>query len=103
MLVGRVPFLTVTEFIRAKIKAWSMYVLSIDHHIERCLTATRRRALERDAQDITFAMSRYWNRVDINQIPEQEMNDFASRFPAVAPSWQDLKRKYGVCVSLNSL
>ncbi|KAI0703216.1 hypothetical protein C8Q76DRAFT_223108 [Earliella scabrosa] len=78
MLVGRVPFLTVTEFIRAKIKAWSI------------------RALERDAQDITFAMSRYWNRVDINRIPEQEMNDFASRFPAVAPSWQDLKRKYGV-------
>ncbi len=26
MMVGRVPFLTITEFIRAKLKAWSMYV-----------------------------------------------------------------------------
>ncbi|KAI0747150.1 hypothetical protein C8Q80DRAFT_1220308 [Daedaleopsis nitida] len=81
MVVGRVPFLTVTEFIRAKIKAWSI------------------RALERDAQDIVYAMSHYWNRVDLNRIPEQEMNDFASRFPAVAPSWEDLKRKYGMYVS----
>ena len=24
MAVGRVPFLTITEFIRAKLKAWSM-------------------------------------------------------------------------------
>ncbi len=67
---------------------------------ERKLTPTllRRRALDRDAQDITFAMSRYWNRVDLNRIPEQEMCDFAARFPAVAPSWQELRRKYGMCV-----
>ena len=26
MMVGRIPFLTITEFIRAKIKAWSMCV-----------------------------------------------------------------------------
>ncbi|TBU38147.1 hypothetical protein BD309DRAFT_874994 [Dichomitus squalens] len=80
MIVGRVPFLTITEFIRAKIKAWSI------------------RGSERDAQEITFAMSRYWNRVDLNRIPEQEMNEFASRFPAVAPSWHELKRKYGMYV-----
>ncbi|RDX46182.1 hypothetical protein OH76DRAFT_1407301 [Lentinus brumalis] len=78
MAVGRVPFLTITEFIRAKLKAWSI------------------RALDRDAQDITFAMSRYWNRVDLNRIPEQEMCDFAARFPAVAPSWQELRREYGM-------
>ena len=45
-------------------------------------------------------MSRYWNRVDLNRIPEQEMNDFASRFPAVAQAWQELKRKCGMCVSI---
>ena len=28
MTMNRVPFLTVTEFIRAKVKAWSMWVLS---------------------------------------------------------------------------
>ena len=47
-------------------------------------------------------MSRYWNRVDLNRIPEQEMNDFASRFPAVAQAWQELKRKYGMCVFVSS-
>ena len=43
-----------------------------------------------------YAMTRYWGRVDLNRIPEQEMNDFARRFPAVALSWQELKRKYGM-------
>ncbi|KAH9930506.1 uncharacterized protein BXZ73DRAFT_90311 [Epithele typhae] len=78
--LGGVPFLTVTEFIRAKIKAWSI------------------RGLERDAQDIVFALSRHWNRVDLNRIPEQEMNEFAKRFPAAGTPWQELKRKYGMCV-----
>lgn len=41
-------------------------------------------------------MTRYWTRVDLNRIPEQEMNDFVTRFPAVSPSWQELKRKYGM-------
>ena len=45
-------------------------------------------------------MTRYWNRVDLNRSPEQEMIEFASRFPAVGPAWQELKRKYGMCVTL---
>ena len=55
-----------------------------------------RRGLDSDAQDIIYAMSRHWNRVDLNRIPEQEMNDLARRFPAVAPPWQELRRKYGM-------
>ncbi|KAI0674640.1 hypothetical protein C8Q78DRAFT_608367 [Trametes maxima] len=78
MVVGNVPFLTITEFLRAKVKAWSL------------------RGRDQDARDIVYAMTRYWSRVDLNRIPEQEMNDFASRVPAVAPSWQELKRKYGM-------
>ncbi|KAI0360343.1 hypothetical protein OH77DRAFT_1392358 [Trametes cingulata] len=78
MTVGTVPFLTITEFVRAKVKAWTL------------------RGREQDARDIVYAMTRYWNRVDLNRVPEQEMNDFAARFPAVAPSWQQLKRKYGM-------
>ncbi|KAI0634726.1 hypothetical protein C8Q77DRAFT_1055067 [Trametes polyzona] len=78
MVVGAVPFLTITEFVRAKVKAWAL------------------RGREPDARDIVYAMTRYWNRVDLNRIPEQEMNDFAARFPAVAPSWLELKRKYGM-------
>ncbi|KAI0777340.1 hypothetical protein BD413DRAFT_467972 [Trametes elegans] len=78
MTLGSVPFLTITEFIRAKVKAWSL------------------RGLDQDARDIVYAMTRYWNKVDLNRIPEQEMNDFAARFPTVAPSWLELKRKYGM-------
>lgn len=63
---------------------------------ERGLTALDRRGREQDARDIVYAMTRYWTRVDLNRIPEQEMNDFVARFPAVSPSWQELKRKYGM-------
>ncbi|KAI0336620.1 hypothetical protein GY45DRAFT_1238024 [Cubamyces sp. BRFM 1775] len=80
MTMGNVPFLTITEFIRAKVKAWSL------------------RGRDLDARDILYAMTRYWNRVDLNRIPEQEMNDFAKRYPAVSPSWKELRRKYGMWV-----
>ncbi|CDO71151.1 hypothetical protein BN946_scf184845.g21 [Trametes cinnabarina] len=78
MTMGGVPFLTVTEFIRAKVKSWTLH------------------GRDQDARDILYAMTRYWNRVDLNRIPEQEMNDFAARYPAAAPSWKELKRKYGM-------
>ncbi|OBZ77608.1 hypothetical protein A0H81_02669 [Grifola frondosa] len=78
MVVGRVPFLTISEFIRAKLKAWTI------------------RGAEKDAQDISYALSHYWDRVDINRIPEQEMNDFAARHPSAAPAWIELKRKYHI-------
>lgn len=54
------------------------------------------RGLERDAQDIIYALSRYWNRVDINRIPDQDMNQFVTRYAAAAPAWVELKRKYGM-------
>ncbi|PCH44788.1 hypothetical protein WOLCODRAFT_27048 [Wolfiporia cocos MD-104 SS10] len=78
MPIGRVPFLTISEFIRAKLKAWA--IRGIDH----------------DARDITFALTRYWNRVDINRIPEQEMNEFVRQHRAAAPAWAQLQRKYGM-------
>lgn len=95
MAVGGVPFLTITEFVRAKVKAWALYVLRAIR-CGRGLTALGRRGREQDARDIVYAMTRYWTRVDLNRIPEQEMNDFAGRFPAVAPSWKELRRKYGM-------
>ncbi|KAF9057175.1 hypothetical protein BJ165DRAFT_1335041 [Panaeolus papilionaceus] len=78
MKIQQVPFLTVTEFIRAKLKTWVIG------------------GSDRDSQDITFALIRYWNRVDINRITEQDMNVFVSRNPAAAPAWTSLRRKYGV-------
>ncbi|KAF8237384.1 hypothetical protein L208DRAFT_1356323 [Tricholoma matsutake] len=73
-----VPFLTVSEFIRAKLKSWII------------------RGLDSDAQDITYVLSHYWNRVDINRIPEQDMGLFIARNTAVAPAWTAVKRKYGM-------
>ncbi|KAH9943566.1 hypothetical protein B0H21DRAFT_748981 [Amylocystis lapponica] len=78
MMIGRVPFLTISEFIRAKLKAWAL------------------RGIENDAADIVFAISRYWDRVDINRIPEQEMNTFVRRYKGAASGWIELKRKYGM-------
>jgi hypothetical protein len=45
--------------------------------------------------DMIFALSRYWNRVDINRIPEGDMNNFVTRYAAAAPAWTAIKNKYG--------
>lgn len=52
------------------------------------------RRLEHDANDIVFTLSQYWDQVDINRIPEQEMPEFVARYPAVGPAWSELKKKY---------
>ncbi|PPQ74277.1 hypothetical protein CVT26_003901 [Gymnopilus dilepis] len=78
MKLQNVPFLTVSEFIRAKLNSWVI------------------RGSERDAQDISYVLIRYWNRVDINRITEQDMNLFVARNAAAAPAWASLRRKYGM-------
>lgn len=78
MKIQNVPFLTVSEFVRAKLKTWVI------------------RGSERDAQDIIYMLGRYWNRIDINRITELDMNLFVARNVAAAPSWAALKRKYGM-------
>lgn len=55
-----------------------------------------RRRLERDAQDVAYALSRYWDRVDINRIPDQDMSEFVRQYPTAAPAWRELRRKYGM-------
>ncbi|KAF9078430.1 hypothetical protein BDP27DRAFT_1206655 [Rhodocollybia butyracea] len=74
-----IPFLNFSEFIRAKLKV-SQY---------RCSGMSAR-----DAQDISLILSRYWNRIDINRIPEQDMNHFVARNNASQPWWSAIKRKY---------
>lgn len=76
MTIRQVPFLAYSEFIRAKLKAWTI------------------RAAEADARDIIFAINRYWNRVDINRIPEQDMVEFVRQHPTAASGWGELRRKY---------
>src|ERR1700722_17925789 len=62
MRIGDIPFLTVSEFIRAKMKAWVMCVV-LPHlnclcHSFLDIFSLRRRA-ERDAQDIIYVFTRY--------------------------------------------
>ncbi|KAF9450229.1 hypothetical protein P691DRAFT_810986 [Macrolepiota fuliginosa MF-IS2] len=73
-----IPFLNVSEFLRAKLKTWMI------------------RGAERDAHDIVYVLSRFWNRVDINRIPEQDMNHFVTRNHSAGSAWSALRRKYGM-------
>jgi hypothetical protein len=59
-------------------------------------SSTTSRGLERDAQDIVFIMCRYWNGIDINRIPEHDMDRFVEVVRAAAPGWAAIKRKYGM-------
>lgn len=52
------------------------------------------RRLDHDAQDIIYALTRYWDRVDINRIPEQDMRELVARYPAAKPPWKELVKKY---------
>ncbi|KAG1779385.1 hypothetical protein EV702DRAFT_97885 [Suillus placidus] len=78
MQLKGIPFLTLSEFVRAKLKAWTI------------------RGSDRDAQDIIYTLCRYWNRLDINRVPEQDMNHFVTAHRTAALSWAALKRKYGL-------
>ncbi|KAJ8087510.1 hypothetical protein PQX77_013136 [Marasmius sp. AFHP31] len=78
MRVQGVPFLTISEFVRAKLKSWMIA------------------GSERDARDIIYALSRHWNRVDINRVPENDMNLFVTRNKSALQGWSAIKRKYGV-------
>ncbi|KAF8893662.1 hypothetical protein CPB85DRAFT_1330700 [Mucidula mucida] len=76
MKIHGVPFLTVTEFIRAKLKVWAI---------------SRQ---DRDARDILYMMLRYWQRVDFNRISEHDMDQFVNRNADAAPAWFAIKKKY---------
>lgn len=53
-----------------------------------------RSGVERDAQDICFAVTNYWARVDFNRVPENDMVQFVLRYPSVAQAWEAIRRKY---------
>ena len=95
MFIRGIPFLNITEYSRAKLRAWVTYVPQIllrsTPHI---FFSSSSRANEQDAADLVFVMNRYWHRVNINRIPESDMDRFVTRYPAAAPSWQSLKDQY---------
>lgn len=78
MKIQSIPFLTISEFIRARLKTWMI------------------RQGERDAHEIAYILTRYWSKVDINRIPEQDMNQFVTRNPPAEPAWAAVQQKYGI-------
>jgi len=77
MAIRNVPFLSVTEFVRAKLKVW----------------VSRRDPY--DAHDIMFILISYWESIDINRIVEQDMDSFVQQFPDTKATWKAIKKRYG--------
>ncbi|KZV85431.1 hypothetical protein EXIGLDRAFT_623096 [Exidia glandulosa HHB12029] len=71
-----VPWLSVTEFVRAKLKEWVL------------------RAGAEDAHDIAFVLGQFHANIDINRIPEQDMARFVAAVPAAGPAWQAVRARY---------
>ena len=41
-------------------------------------------------------MCRYWGSIDVNRIPEHDMDRFVEVVGAAAPGWAAIKQKYGM-------
>jgi len=73
MYIRGIPFLNITEFSRAKLRSWM--VGQAPH----------------DAVDLVFVLTRFWHRININRIPDVDMDRFVQHYPATAQSWESLK------------
>ncbi|KAH7100097.1 hypothetical protein BKA62DRAFT_707599 [Auriculariales sp. MPI-PUGE-AT-0066] len=76
MTLHDVPWLTVTEFVRAKLKEWTV------------------RAAPEDAHDLAFALGQFHAHIDLNRIPEPDMTRFVSAVPTCAIAWQAVRARY---------
>ncbi|KAF8605650.1 hypothetical protein BDV93DRAFT_438584 [Ceratobasidium sp. AG-I] len=76
MAVQNLPFLSVTEFMRAKLRVWST------------------RSTDADAQDVLFILLRYWASIDLNRIPEPDMERLVAKYPNADGPWNAVKQRY---------
>ncbi|KAG9125429.1 hypothetical protein FRC07_007623 [Ceratobasidium sp. 392] len=76
MAVQGLPFLSVTEFMRAKLRVWAA------------------RNNDADAQDVLFILNRYWGSIDLNRIPEADMDRLVTVYPAAEAPWNAVKQRY---------
>lgn len=97
MLVRAVPFLNVTEFLRAKMKAWIrwLYACPPPRSVLTPPPRMQSRRSQDDAEHVVFVLTRFWAQVDINRIQEDDMDRFVAHLPAAAPAWKAIKRRYG--------
>ena len=54
----------------------------------------QRHGTEQDTQDIEWVLIHYWQSVNINRIPEYEMERFVAQHPQVAPAWTAIKERF---------
>lgn len=47
-----------------------------------------------DAADIMFCLTRYWNSIDLNRVPDVDMDRFVASYPQAAQAWSALKERY---------
>jgi hypothetical protein len=47
-----------------------------------------------DAQDVIFILNRYWASIDLNRIPEADMDRLAMAYPAAEAPWNAIKERY---------
>lgn len=78
MAISNVPFLSITEFLRVKLRVW----------------ASRRDPC--DAHDVMFILTQYWEAIDINRIVEPDMDLFVQQnnVPQVKTAWRAVKGRY---------
>ncbi|KAG9080042.1 hypothetical protein FS749_008154 [Ceratobasidium sp. UAMH 11750] len=76
MTVQHLPFLSVTEFMRAKLRHWADQ--NNDDH----------------AQDVVFILTRYWGSIDLNRIPEADMDRLVAQYSHAAEHWAAVKQRY---------
>ncbi|CAE6445258.1 unnamed protein product [Rhizoctonia solani] len=76
MALQNLPFLSVTEFMRAKVRVWAA------------------RNISEDAQDVLFILNRYWASIDLNRIPETEMDRLVMAYPEAEAPWNAVKERY---------
>jgi len=78
-VINRLPFLSISEFIRAKMNSWLAH------------------GSESDAADIIYVLSQFAQSVDINRIPESEMDRFVKLYPGEArQAWATIRSRYGL-------
>lgn len=49
---------------------------------------------EYDAQDIIWVLATYWKSVDINRIPEEDMENFVAANPSAQQAWNAIKQRF---------
>lgn len=55
---------------------------------------SRSRNTDADAQDVLFILNRYWASIDLNRIPEADMDRLVALYPSAEAPWAAVKQRY---------